>query len=110
MLTNLLEATLAENLANGAFTFVLGMCVIFFGMITLVLAVSLLGRVVSKPENEKVAEPKVEKEVPAPVVAESSDDIPEDVKVAIIAAISAYYTSSGAKAKNEFTVRKIKKI
>ena len=63
----------------------------------------------TKTAAEKAPKKEVEVDV-EPVVEAVSDDIPEDVKVAIIAAISAYYMSSGAKAKNEFTVRKIKKI
>ena len=113
MLSNLLQATLAEKMGNGAFTFILGICVIFLGMIILVISVSLVGKAVSSTEEKKVAKPKKEVEVkpePAPVVSVSDDDIPEDVKVAIIAAISAYYLSGGPTAKPEFTVRKIKKI
>ena len=41
---------------------------------------------------------------------ETTDDgtVPEDIRVAIIAAIAAYYAESGSK--NEFKVRKIKKL
>ena len=38
----------------------------------------------------------------------SDDAIPEDIRVAIIAAVSAYYAENGSK--NEFTVKKIKRI
>ena len=97
-----------ENALWGGFTFILGICVIFFGMTILVLAVSLLGKVVSavydKPKK-KVEKKTEEKSVQ---VQEQSDEIPEEIRVAIVAAISAYYTSSGAK--NEFKVKKIKKI
>lgn len=109
MTANLLS-TFAENAGIGGFTFILGMVVIFFGMIILVLAVSLVGKIVSGAEEKKNATPVKEerKEIAQPVVSETVGDIPEDVKVAIIAAVTAYYTESGAK--NEFTVRKIKKI
>jgi hypothetical protein len=42
-------------------------------------------------------------------VAISDDDVPEEVKVAIIAAISAYYDSQPVQ-NNEFVVRKIKRL
>ena len=110
MTTNLLS-TFAENAGLGGFTFILGMVVIFVGMLILVIAVSTVGRVLAKDEEKKNAKPKnetVEEIAPQPQVVENFDGIPEDVKVAIIAAVTAYYTESGAK--NEFTVRKIKKF
>ena len=108
-MTNLLSA-FTDNVGTGAFTFILGVAVIFFGMIVLVLAVSLVGKIVSGVSEKPAKKPKNEvvEEVAAVPVATSDDEIPEDVRVAIIAAIAAYYTDSGAK--NEFKVRKIKKI
>ena len=111
MLVNLLASifdNFAENALWGGFTFILGIAVVFLGMIILVLSVSGLGKVISiateKPKKnieQKQEQVVVEKK-------EETDDIPEHVKVAIVAAISAYYSSSGVK--NEFKVKKIKKI
>ena len=53
MTTNLLSAFL-ENAGLGGFTFLLGMVVIFFGMIILILAVSAVGKVISSAENKKI--------------------------------------------------------
>ena len=106
-----LLSSFADNLQTGGFTFILGMLVIFGGMEILVADVSLVGKLMMK--NDKTVSTKKEQEVinevQAPQVVEvSNDEIPEDVRVAIIAAIAAYYTQSGSK--NEFKVRKIKKI
>ena len=62
-MTNLLSA-FTDNVGTGAFTFILGIVVVFFGMIVLVLAVSFVGKIVSgvaekptkKPKNEVVVE------------------------------------------------------
>lgn len=98
----------SENLLWGGFTFILGICVVFLGMIILVLAVSLLGKILTpsdKPKKEIVkSEEKVE---PVKDETNDEDEIPEDVRVAIVAAITAYYLDSGSK--NEFKVKRIKK-
>lgn len=115
MLFNLLEQAVAasenfgERAASGGFTFLLGMLVVFGGMILLVLCVSGFGVLVNKiaEKSEKKSE---ETEEPAEKSIETTDDgsIPEEIRVAIIAAIAAYYAESGSK--NEFKVRKIKKL
>lgn len=117
MLFNLLEqavdsaASLGEKAGDGAITFVIGMGVIFLGMTILILCVTGFGKIADaiarKAEKKSEAASKSE----APSVTESApadEGIPEDIRVAIIAAVSAYYTESGSK--NEFKVKKIKKL
>ena len=91
---------------NGLFVFLLGMIVVFFGMIIIITAVTICGKVFS------VTKEKPQKKVEAPVVEEvkptESEEVPEHVKVAIIAAISAYYFD--AQSKCDFVVKKIKRI
>ena len=101
---------LEPELLLGAFTFVLGALVVFAGMIILVLFVSAMGKALNKDKAEKPAKEEVKEEVVVqePVQSVSDDEIPEDVRVAIIAAIACYY--DGMQAKNEFTVKKIKKL
>lgn len=118
MLINLLEQVaasekFAERAASGGFTFLLGMIVIFAGMTVLVLCVAAFGKAVEAIANksEKKAAKKEERDAacePETLAMQSTDEIPEDIRVAIIAAIAAYYETSGSK--NEFTVRKIKKL
>lgn len=109
MTVNLLSA-FGDKALTGGFTFLLGIAVVFLGMITLVLSVTAVGKFVSSAEEKAANKAKLQKEVvKSPVEEETVEEgIPEDVKVAIIAAIAAYYTASGSK--NEFKVRKIKKI
>lgn len=111
-LVNLLasEYNGAPDIFWGIFTFVLGMIVIFAGMAVLVLCVSLVAKVMTAKSGKKEESEKAdEAEAEAAVEAETSDDgIPENVKVAIIAAVLAYYEGEGVK--NEFVVKKIKKL
>ena len=110
MLFNLLESTASfgEKAADGAITFLIGMAVIFLGMTVLILCVTGFGKIADAiaKKTEKKAETKNE-EVKTEITV-SDDEIPEDIRVAIIAAVSAYYAESGSK--NEFTVKKIKRI
>ena len=102
-----------SDLGNGLFTFILGLVVVFGGMLIIVLAVSFAGKCMSKnsengsKEKVKKVEPEVAPVAPAPV-AVAEDEIPEHVRVAIIAAIAAYYENN--QPQNEFRVRKIKKL
>lgn len=112
MISNLLASsmTFADKITMGGFTFLLGMLVIFAGVAVLVASISIVGKAVSKAEAKKEEKPVEVEVISQPQIEEStvSDEIPEDIKVAIIAAVTAYYTDSGAR--NEFKVRKIKKI
>lgn len=110
MLFNLLEsaASLGEKAVDGALTFLIGMVTVFLGMTVLILCVEGFGKIADAiaKKTEKKTEAKNE-EVKTEITI-SDDEIPEDIRVAIIAAVSAYYAESGSK--NEFTVKKIKRI
>ena len=112
MLNNLLAVTeppLGNNLSQGLFTFVLGMLVIFLGIAIIVIFVSLAGNVFNKSEKKETEKPKEKVVEETPVVVE--EGIPEHVKVAIIAAISAYYfNNEESKSNCDFVVRKIKRF
>ena len=110
MLSNLLKAFSQESLVWGGFTFLLGVLVVFLGMTVLVLAVSAMGMAMKNFDKIKTEKSKPTKTVELTKISEesSSEEIPEHVKVAIVAAIAAYYADSGVK--NEFKVKKIKRI
>ena len=94
MISNLLASsmTFADKITMGAFTFFLGMAVIFAGVAILVASISIVGKAVSNAEEKKVEKLVEVEKVSQPQIEEStvSDEIPEDVKVAIIAAVTAY--------------------
>lgn len=91
-------------LVNGLFVFILGLLVVFTGMLIIVLAVQLLGKIMNK-SKEKVKDVKVQT-LPQPVA--TSEEIPDHIKAAIVAVISAYYFES--KSSCDFVVKKIKRI
>lgn len=99
---------------NGIFVFILGLLVVFFGMIVIVLAITIAGKAVNSKNTEPKKKASVEKTAEPVAVAQPvvEEGIPEHVRVAIIAAIAAYYDGNGnAQPDNrEFKVRKIKKL
>ena len=103
---------LMSELGTGLFTFVLGLCVVFLGMIIIVVSVTAAGKVIHGKEAKKEAKPvkEVPTSVEAPTAPVVEEGIPEHVRVAIIAAIAAYYESGNAQPNHEFKVRKIKKL
>ena len=109
MLSNLLLPGM-QPWQTGLFTFLLGLLVTFLGMAILVLCVSGIGKLLSIKDEKKaktpVTLPDLSEERPVVI---SDDDVPEEVKVATIAAISAYYDSQPVQ-NNEFVVRKIKRL
>lgn len=91
---------------DGLFTFILGMLVVFLGMLIVVLFISIVGKILNKNSDKSK---NVSKEENVGNIENSSDDdIPEHIKVAIIAAIAAYYEGEGPQ--NSFVVKKIKKL
>lgn len=93
-------------LLNGVFIFIIGVIVVFAGMYLIILCVKLAGKIfdsTSKPKTvvtEKTAEPE-------PAVVD--DEIPDEIKVAIIAAITGYYFTE-QKSKCDFVVKRIKRL
>lgn len=100
------------ELTGGLYTFVLGLLVIFFGITIIVVFVSIAGKIFSAGEAKEPKQPKVK--VEKPVVVEKveepvvSNDVPDHIKVAIIAAISAYYEET--KSNCDFIVKKIRRF
>ena len=97
-------------LGNGLFVFVLGMLVVFLGMIIIILAVSLFGKIFSIDFSKLKKEKKAKKAPEAEVlpINESENEVPEHVKAAIVAAISAYYFNQKSK-PCDFVVKSIKR-
>ena len=96
-----------KPIVNGLFVFIIGMLVVFLGMIVIVSAVTICGKLMNKttgkekPAKEKAVESK-------PVVTEQNEEIPTHIKAAIVAAISAYYFNQ--KSTCDFVVKKIRRF
>ena len=90
----------------------IGFVVVFLGIALIIFIIWLIGLVMRKTDNlsflNKIGKKKKKENNQETVEAVRSDEIPAEVKVAIVAAIAAYY--SKAPAKCEFKVKKIKRI
>ena len=96
----------------------LGFLIVIVGIALIIFIIWLLGLIMRKTNNLEFAtkrrKTKTQKQVVEPVqnieVGEhaQSDEIPDEVKAAIIAAITAYYEEKQEKC--EFTVKRIKRL
>ena len=93
-------------LGNGIFVFLLGMAVVFLGMLIIVISVTLCGKLISKNKTQKPSPNIVE--VNKEIVNSNSEEISPQIKAAIVAVISAYYFET--KSTCDFVVKKIKRI
>lgn len=98
----------APDIFWGVFTFVLGLIIVFAGMAILVLVVSLVAKVMTAKAKKKETAEETETVEAVTETTVEEDGIPESVRVAIMAAVLAYYEGEGVK--NEFVVKKIKKL
>ena len=98
----------APDIFWGIFTFVLGLIIVFAGMAILVLVVSLVAKVMTAKAKKKETAEETEMVEAVTETTVEEDGIPESVRVAIMAAVLAYYEGEGVK--NELVVKKIKKL
>jgi len=92
----------------------IGFLVVFVGIVLIILIIWLIGLILRKTDNlafitKRRKKPKTEEIKESNKQEDIADgEIPEEVKVAVIAAIMAYYSEE--KPKCEFKVRRIKRI
>lgn len=91
----------------------IGFLVVFLGIVLIIAIIWLIGLLMRKTDNlaflTNIGKKKKKKVEPvASEVVIESDEVPDEVKAAIIAAIMAYY--SAEKPKCEFKVKRIKRI
>lgn len=95
---------------NGIFIFIIGIIVVFLGISIIILFVLLAGKIFNRqPKADKVEKTEKIEKVKEAVVDVDDENIPEEIKVAIIAAITSYYFTN-QKSKCDFVVKKIKRI
>lgn len=86
----------------------IGFAIIFIGITLIILIIQFIGFIMKKTDNLAVLSKKKTVKV-APATENAADeDVPDEVKAAIIAAIMAYYTAE--KAKCDFKVKRIRRI
>lgn len=110
MLNLLAKMNKMDPVPGGLYTFVLGILVVFLGIAIIVLFVTIAGKIFSaeKQPKEKVQPVKEEAKVEQPAIVEDNNEVPEHIKVAIVAAITAYYEE--AKSNCDFVVKKIRRF
>lgn len=103
------EISMNDRLFWGTFVLILGLVIVFVGVILIAVILRLISKVMGlKGESKSV------NTIPASggataVKPSDGNDVPAEVKAAIVAAITAYYFNS-PNSKCEFRVRKIKRI
>lgn len=106
-----------DNFGEAAVYALIGLAVVFVGIVTIIGIIWLVGLLMRKTNNleflTKKREKKDNKQVKEAQSAKgrsegNSDDIPDEVKVAIMAAIMAYYEEREEKC--QFTVKRIKRL
>lgn len=93
----------------------IGFAIVFVGITIIITVIWLIGLLMRKTNDlafltniGKKKKAKAEPVVETQVITASEDEIPDEVKAAIVAAIMAYYES--AQPKCEFKVKRIKRI
>ena len=106
-----------DNFGEAALYALIGFVVVFVGIIIIIGIIWLVGLIMRKTNNlefltkKREKKPKKDKEDKTSTVvaaSENGDDVPDEVKAAIIAAIMAYYQESEEKC--DFTVKRIKRL
>ena len=91
----------------------IGFGVVFAGIVLIIFIIWLIGLLMRKTDNlaflNKIGKRKKKVQSPAQTaVAGESEDVPAEIKAAIVAAIMAYYVED--KPECEFKVKRIKKL
>lgn len=94
----------------------IGFSIVFAGIILIIFIIWLIGLIMRKTDNLaflskiKIGKKKkrVETATAEETVASGEEEIPAEVKAAIVAAIMAYYTEEAPKC--EFKVKRIKRL
>lgn len=108
-----------DNIGEPFVYALIGFVVVFIGIVLIIGVIWLVGLLMKKTNNlefltkkrdksVKVKEVKAEENPEAPAQSVVFDDVPDEVKAAIIAAIMAYYQKEEPQC--QFRVKRIKRI
>lgn len=107
----------ANGIGEALIYALIGFGVVFLGIILIILIIWLIGLVLRKTNNlaflsklkfKNIVKKKKQEEVKSEEIEKVEDEISDEVKVAIIAAIMAYYDNE--KIECDFVVKRIKRI
>jgi sodium pump decarboxylase gamma subunit len=104
-----------DNFGEAAVYALIGFLVVFAGIVIIICVIWLIGLLMRKTNNlafltkKRVKKQPVKEEIKNIETAnEEREEIPDEVKAAIVAAIMAYYEEKEEKC--QFTVKRIKRI
>lgn len=102
-----------DNFGEALVYALIGFLVVFFGIVIIIFIIWFIGFILRKTNNleflSKIGKKKKKTDETVDAGVENySDEVPDEVKAAIIAAIMTYYSEQ--KPKCEFRVRRIKRI
>ena len=103
----------SDRFGEPAIYALIGFLIVFVGIVLIIAIIWLIGLLMRKTNNlaflTNIGKKKKKKEeVAASETVADSDEVPDEVKAAIIAAIMAYYSEE--KPKCEFKVKRIKRL
>ncbi len=103
----------SDRFGESAIYALIGFLIVFVGIILIITIIWLVGLLMRKTNNlaflTKIGKKKKKKDEPVvATVVSDTEEVPDEVKAAIIAAIMAYY--SAEKPKCEFKVKRIKRL
>lgn len=104
------DLLLASKWFNGAFVFLLGMLVVFFGITIIIFVVAGIGKIMSAKNGKPTVKTEKDEDLEQTETEElqTYDGASPEVVAAITAVLSAYYFSNESNC--EFKIKKIKRI
>ncbi len=109
MVNNLLDGWLKLSVGEAGFYAVLGYAFVFFGILLLIIVLTLLGKIIDKINGIKKEGIGVEEvQTTQPAVQTDMEKVDPQVVAVITAALMAYYQTEQPKC--DFVVKRIRKI
>ncbi len=106
------DLLLASKLFNGAFVFLLGIIVVFFGIAVIILVIEGIGKIITMKNGKNTVKEDDDEDEPVVTdtasVSQEYEGVSPEVVAAISAVLSTYYFSNESNC--EFKIKKIKRI
>ncbi len=98
-----------SNLISGLSTTLIGMLIVFFGLLVLIVCITVMHKVMN-PAKKQAPVPEAEKVVVPPREAQPVEEEPEEDDGELIAVIAAAVAAVWDKPESGFVVRRVRRI
>ena len=98
-----------SNLISGLSTTLIGMLIVFFGLLVLIVCITVMHKVMN-PAKKQARVPEAEKVVVPPREAQPVEEEPEEDDGELIAVIAAAVAAVWDKPESGFVVRRVRRI